>query len=328
MTADTPPFSAQSSGDASRANGQQNPVPLASNRGTRWVLLEAYRKLERDRYRLGLYVWLSCRAPKIGGMVRVESLGELENALRATTPKIQTALLECREVGVLDILDDVGKRPFTVGLLDPATRHPRRAMVEGRYFRINPSIFELGLKAGPIAVYTVLRRHVDNETQTCWPSQVTIGEECGLDRKSVGVAIKKLEATGVLRKHLLPPSQAGGHAYNAYTLQQFGRLSPEEETDPLSAMVSTLEHGWRAQYHYARHRATRLPHTPEIHPSERKRMLQLVKQELGHRHGDVDGTLRHLQSMMDRAGRLGEGLDRFDWLCRAEHRNWLGRQPG
>lgn len=297
-------------------------LPLARNKGTRWVLLDAYHRLKGDRYRLAVYVWLSCQAPRVGGHVAVPGLPHLAKALGATVKPIRAALLHCEELGTIAITGDLDSGPFNVVLLDVATGYTRGSRVDGHYFRVNPAIFTLGLNAGGIAVYTVLRNYVNGATQSCYPSRETIGGEAGLHRDNVTDRIKELVAAGVVRKALHQPAEPDKHAYNKYFLLQFGPEPVEEpEVDTAAAVVNTLAASFRSRYAaYTRHvRGVRL--AAEIDPADRNRMIAHVRRELG-KGRSVTHVQQELETWLAEAARLdGAAIHDFSYLCSATNRN-------
>lgn len=67
------------------------------------------------------------------------------------------------------------------------------------------------------AVYISLCRHVDNKTQTCFPSMRTIAKENGISEKTVERATKKLEEWGIISV-ARSKKEDGTQANNIYTL--------------------------------------------------------------------------------------------------------------
>lgn len=62
--------------------------------------------------------------------------------------------------------------------------YPSRNAIRN-YFPLPNEIFQLGLTAGEIAVYSYLMRSENRETYQCYPSYRTIGEAVGVSRNTV-----------------------------------------------------------------------------------------------------------------------------------------------
>ena len=68
----------------------------------------------------------------------------------------------------------------------------------GNFFSLPNEIFQLGLNAGELAVYSFLRRCEDRKTHQCWPSIKTIGEAVGMSENTVRKYIRQLEERGLI----------------------------------------------------------------------------------------------------------------------------------
>ena len=68
----------------------------------------------------------------------------------------------------------------------------------GNFFSLPNEIFQLGLNAGELAVYSFLRRCEDRKTHQCWPSIKTIGKSVGMSENTVHKYIRRLEERGLL----------------------------------------------------------------------------------------------------------------------------------
>lgn len=80
------------------------------------------------------------------------------------------------------------------------------------------------LKTTGIAVYNVLCKHADADTQQCWPSHPTIAREAGCSVSTVKRALRVLVREGLILKETI--SRRGGGVHNRYTL-----LSLKEKED-------------------------------------------------------------------------------------------------
>ena len=64
---------------------------------------------------------------------------------------------------------------------------------QNNYFTMPNEVFQLGLSAGELAVYSYLRRCEDRRTHQCWPSYRTIGCAVGMSENTVRKCIRRLE---------------------------------------------------------------------------------------------------------------------------------------
>ena len=69
---------------------------------------------------------------------------------------------------------------------------------QNNYFTIPNEVFQLGLSAGELAVYSYLRRCEDRRTHQCWPSYRTIGSAVGMSENTVRKYIRRLEERGLI----------------------------------------------------------------------------------------------------------------------------------
>lgn len=68
----------------------------------------------------------------------------------------------------------------------------------GNFFSLPNEIFQLGLNAGELSVYSFLRRCENHRTHQCWPSIRTIGEAVGMSENTVRKYIRQLEERGLI----------------------------------------------------------------------------------------------------------------------------------
>ena len=110
---------------------------------------------------------------------------------------------------------------------------------QNNYFTMPNEVFQLGLSAGELAVYSYLRRCEDRRTHQCWPSYRTIGSAVGMNENTVRKYIRQLEEQELLftepteimtragqkrnrnLHHTLRPTQ---EVVNAYYDRQLARL--------------------------------------------------------------------------------------------------------
>ena len=70
---------------------------------------------------------------------------------------------------------------------------------QNNYFTMPNEVFQLGLSAGELAVYSYLRRCEDRRTHQCWPSYRTIGSAVGMSENTVRKYVLSLEEKGLIR---------------------------------------------------------------------------------------------------------------------------------
>jgi len=71
------------------------------------------------------------------------------------------------------------------------THYPKRDAIKN-YFPMPNEIFNLGLRAGEIALYAFLLKCEDRKTFKCWPSYKTIGKALNISKNTVRNYIDKL----------------------------------------------------------------------------------------------------------------------------------------
>ena len=69
---------------------------------------------------------------------------------------------------------------------------------QNNYFTMPNEVFQLGLSAGELAVYSYLRRCEDRRTHQCWPSIKTIGKAVNMSENTVRKYIRQLEERGII----------------------------------------------------------------------------------------------------------------------------------
>ena len=68
----------------------------------------------------------------------------------------------------------------------------------GNFFSLPNEIFQLGLNAGELSVYSFLRRCENHKTHQCWPSIKTIGQAVRMSENTVRKYIRQLEERGLI----------------------------------------------------------------------------------------------------------------------------------
>ena len=69
---------------------------------------------------------------------------------------------------------------------------------QNNYFTMPNEVFQLGLSAGELAVYSYLRRCEDRRTHQCWPSYRNIGKAVGMSENTVRKYVAMLEEHGLI----------------------------------------------------------------------------------------------------------------------------------
>ena len=70
--------------------------------------------------------------------------------------------------------------------------------MQGNYFTLPNEVFQLGLSAGELAVYSYLRCCEDRKTHQCWPSYRTIGSAVCMSENTVRKYVLALEERGLI----------------------------------------------------------------------------------------------------------------------------------
>ena len=68
----------------------------------------------------------------------------------------------------------------------------------GNFFTLPNEVFQLGLNAGELSVYSFLRRCENHRTHQCWPSIRTIGQAVRMSENTVRKYIRQLEERGLI----------------------------------------------------------------------------------------------------------------------------------
>ena len=68
----------------------------------------------------------------------------------------------------------------------------------GNFFSLPNEVFQLGLNAGELSVYSFLRRCENHGTHQCWPSIRTIGQVVRMSENTVRKYIHSLEEHGLI----------------------------------------------------------------------------------------------------------------------------------
>ena len=114
----------------------------------------------------------------------------------------------------------------------------------GNFFSLPNEIFQLGLNAGELSVYSFLRRCENHRTHQCWPSIKTIGEAVGMSENTVRKYIRQLEERSLI---VTEPTEvitkrSGRHNGNLlFTLQPIGEVIDEHYASQLAELDLAAE---------------------------------------------------------------------------------------
>ena len=95
---------------------------------------------------------------------------------------------------------------------------------QNNYFTMPNEVFQLGLSAGELAVYSYLRRCEDRRTHQCWPSYRTIGSAVGMSENTVHKYVAMLEERGLITTAYTTMRARDGRPMNGhlmYTIRPF-----------------------------------------------------------------------------------------------------------
>ena len=88
---------------------------------------------------------------------------------------------------------------------------------QNNYFTMPNEVFQLGLSAGELAVYSYLRRCEDRRTHQCWPSYRTIGSAVGMSENTVRKYVLALEERGLI---VTEPTRQAEISYAVFCLKK------------------------------------------------------------------------------------------------------------
>ena len=97
----------------------------------------------------------------------------------------------------------------------------------GNFFSLPNEIFQLGLNAGDLSVYSFLRRCENHRTHQCWPSIRTIGEAVGMSENTVRKYIHRLEERGLITTEpteVITKSSGRRNGNLLFTLRSIGEM--------------------------------------------------------------------------------------------------------
>ena len=123
---------------------------------------------------------------------------------------------------------------------------------QNNYFTMPNEVFQLGLSAGELAVYSYLRRCEDRRTHQCWPSYRTIGSAVGMNENTVRKYVLALEERGLIVTEPTDVRLKSGRRRNGnlkYTLPSIQEVLRDYYARQRSTLEALLAHITRVAGH-------------------------------------------------------------------------------
>jgi len=114
----------------------------------------------------------------------------------------------------------------------------------GNFFSLPNEIFQLGLNAGELSVYSFLRRCENHRTHQCWPSIKTIGEAVGMSENTVRKYIRQLEERSLIvtePTEVITKRSGRRNGNLLFTLQPIGEVIDEHYASQLAELDLAAE---------------------------------------------------------------------------------------
>ena len=114
----------------------------------------------------------------------------------------------------------------------------------GNFFSLPNEIFQLGLNAGELAVYSFLKRCENRKTHQCWPGIKTIGQAVGMSENTVRKYIRQLEERGLIATDPTEVITKAGEKRNGnllFTLRPIGEVIDEHYASQLAELELATE---------------------------------------------------------------------------------------
>ena len=115
---------------------------------------------------------------------------------------------------------------------------------QNNYFTMPNEVFQLGLSAGELAVYSYLRRCEDRRTHQCWPSYRTIGSAVGMSENTVRKYIRHLEERALITTEpteVITKSNGRRNGNLLFTLRPIGEVIDDHYASQLEELELTAE---------------------------------------------------------------------------------------
>ena len=117
-------------------------------------------------------------------------------------------------------------------------------MEQSNYFTLPNEVFQLGLSAGELAVYSYLRRCEDRRTHQCWPSYRTIGSAVGMSENTVRKYIRRLEERELIATEpteVIPKHSGRRNGNLLFTLRPIGEVIDQHYARQLTELELSTE---------------------------------------------------------------------------------------
>ena len=114
----------------------------------------------------------------------------------------------------------------------------------GNFFSLPNEIFQLGLNAGELSVYSFLKRCENRKTHQCWPSIKTIGEAVGMSENTVRKYIRQLEERGLITTEpteVITKSSGRRNGNLLFTLRPIGEVIDQHYDRQLAELELATE---------------------------------------------------------------------------------------
>ena len=114
----------------------------------------------------------------------------------------------------------------------------------GNFFSLPNEIFQLGLNAGDLSVYSFLRRCENHRTHQCWPSIHTIGEAVGMSENTVRKYIRRLEERELIATEpteVITKSSGRRNGNLLFTLRPIGEVIDQHYDRQLAELELSTE---------------------------------------------------------------------------------------
>lgn len=136
---------------------------------------------------------------------------------------------------------------------------------QNNYFTMPNEVFQLGLSAGELAVYSYLRRCEDRRTHQCWPSYRTIGSAVGMSENTVRKYVLALEERGLIVTEPTDVRLKSGRCRNGnlkYTLPSIQEVLRDYYAPGSGVRLRPRQSGSGCRRCWARAAGRRLPVSP------------------------------------------------------------------
>ena len=116
--------------------------------------------------------------------------------------------------------------------------------MQGNYFMLPNEVFQLGLSAGELAVYSYLRCCEDRRTHQCWPSYRAIGCAVSMSENTVRKYIRRLEERELITTEpteVITKSSGRRNGNLLFTLRPIGGVIDDHYASQLAELELATE---------------------------------------------------------------------------------------